>query len=83
MLAACPCICWVCAPIWAVLDYIDEFWIPAIGKFQDKPLKSVTRGGADLAKIARPDGEAAKSETTAPGVDRHVAMFRLTLKEAV
>ena len=64
-------------------DPIDEFWISAIGTFQDKPLKSVTRGGADLAKISKPDGEEAKSETTSPGVDSLVAMFRLTLKEAV
>jgi molecular chaperone HtpG len=64
-------------------DPIDEFWIPAIGTFQDKPLKSVTRGGADLAKISKPEGGEAKSETTSPGVDSLVAMFRLTLKEAV
>ena len=64
-------------------DPIDEFWIPAIGKFQDKPLKSVTRGGADLAKIASPREKEAKSETTTPGVDSLVAMFRLTLGDAV
>ena len=38
-------------------DPVDEFWMPAVGKFQDKPFKSVTRGGADLRKIAKPDGE--------------------------
>jgi molecular chaperone HtpG len=54
-----------------------------VAKVQDKAFKSITRGGADLAKIAKPDGEAAKSETTAPGVDSLVAMFRLTPKEAV
>ena len=42
------------------------------------------RGGADLAKISKPEGEEAKSEpAAAPGVDSLVAMFRLTLKEAV
>ena len=51
-------------------DPIDEFWIPAIGKFQDKTLESASRGGADLAKISKPDEEEAKSETTVPGVDR-------------
>jgi molecular chaperone HtpG len=66
-----------------LMDPIDEFWIPAIGTFQEKAFKSVTRGGADLAKIAKPEGEEAKSETTSPGVDSLVAMFRLTLKEAV
>jgi len=46
-------------------------------------LKPATRGGGDLAKISKADGEEVKSETTAPGVDSLVAMFRLTLKEAV
>jgi len=64
-------------------DPIDEFWLPAVGKFQDKPFKSVTRGGADLDKIARPEGQAAKNEAAGPGVDSLVAMFRLTLKDAV
>jgi molecular chaperone HtpG len=41
------------------------------------------RGGADLAKVSKPDGGEAKSETTTPGVDSLVAMFQLTLKEAV
>ncbi|HTO84200.1 MAG TPA: molecular chaperone HtpG [Methylomirabilota bacterium] len=64
-------------------DPIDEFWIPAVGKFQEKPFKSVTRGGAELEKIAKTDGEAAKSETAAPGLDSLVALFRLTLKDVV
>src|SRR5204863_1916094 len=32
-------------------DPIDEFWVPSIGTYKDRPFKSVTRGGADLAKI--------------------------------
>jgi len=64
-------------------DPIDEFWLPAVAKFQDKPFKSVTRGGADLDKIAKPNGEAAKSETATPGIDSLVALFRLTLKDVV
>ena len=34
-------------------DAIDEFWIPAVGAYKDKPFKSVTQGSADLGKIAR------------------------------
>jgi molecular chaperone HtpG len=59
-------------------DPVDEFWMPTVGKFQDKPFKSVTRGSADLARIAKPEGAA-----EAPGLDALVALFRLTLKEAV
>ena len=34
-------------------DPIDEFWVPAIGTYKEKPFKSATRGGADLDKIRR------------------------------
>jgi len=64
-------------------DPVDEFWMPAVGKFQDKPFKSVTRGSADLARVAKPDGEAEKTPEPTPGIDALVALFRLTLKEAV
>ena len=64
-------------------DPVDEFWMPAVGKFQDKPFKSVTRGSADLARVAKPDGEAEKTPESTPGIDALVALFRLTLKEAV
>jgi molecular chaperone HtpG len=63
-------------------DPVDEFWIPAVGQFQEKPLKSVTRGGADLDKIAKPNG-AGEAAPATPGIDSLVALFRLTLKEAV
>lgn len=38
-------------------DHVDSFWPEALGKFQDKPLRSVTQGAADLAKF-QPEGEA-------------------------
>ncbi|MFM9841719.1 MAG: molecular chaperone HtpG [Dongiaceae bacterium] len=64
-------------------DPVDEFWMPAVGNFQDKPFKSVTRGSADLTRIARPEGETEKPTAAAPGIDALVALFRLTLKDAV
>lgn len=30
-------------------DAVDEFWIPAVGFYREKPLRSVTRGLADLS----------------------------------
>jgi molecular chaperone HtpG len=66
-------------------DPVDEFWIPAIGRFQDKPFKSVTRGAADLAAIAKVPGapDKAHAPEPEPGIDALVALFRLTLKDAV
>ena len=64
-------------------DPIDEFWVPAVGAYKEKPLRSVTRGGAELDKIAA--GEASKKPTPpAPeGIDGLIALFKLTLKDAV
>ena len=63
-------------------DPIDEFWVPALGQYDDKPFKSVTRGGADLAKITG-DGEAADETKPSPGIDALVARLKLALKDDV
>jgi len=65
-------------------DPVDEFWIPAITQFKDKPFKSATRGGADLDKVEAPAGAAEKAkEPQAAGIDSLIALFRLTLKDTV
>ena len=67
-------------------DPVDEFWVPALQSYQDKPFRSVTQGALDLDKVAggadKPaeDGEAAAE---APGLDAMIAFLRLTLKEQV
>ncbi len=42
-------------------DGIDAFWPERLGTFEEKPIRSVTQGVADLSKIegAAPEGEAA------------------------
>ena len=64
-------------------DPVDEFWIPAVGTFENKPFRSVTRGGADLDKIPLKDGEKKADAPQAPGIDALIALLRLTLKDAV
>jgi molecular chaperone HtpG len=64
-------------------DPIDEFWVPAIGSYKDKPFKSATRGGADLDKIA-PLASAAEEKAAPPAkLASLVAIFKLALGEAV
>ena len=64
-------------------DPIDEFWVPAIGSYKDKPFKSATRGGADLDKITSPeDNKGEKSEPPAM-LASLIAIFKLALGEAV
>jgi molecular chaperone HtpG len=64
-------------------DPIDEFWVPAIGSYKDKPFKSATRGGVDLDKITPPeDRKDEKSEAPAK-LASLIAIFKLALGDAV
>jgi molecular chaperone HtpG len=65
-------------------DGVDEFWVPAVGEYDGKSFKSVTRGGADLDAIkgdAKTDEK--KPEPAAAGIDNLIALMKLTLKDAV
>ncbi|MCG8509653.1 MAG: molecular chaperone HtpG, partial [Rhodospirillales bacterium] len=71
-------------------DPIDEFWMPALGAYQEKPFKSVTRGGDDLDKIEpakEKEGEktddGADSDAETPGIDQLVAALKMALGDAV
>ncbi|GJE25827.1 molecular chaperone HtpG [Methylobacterium organophilum] len=59
-------------------DHVDAFWPEQLGKFEDKPLRSVTQGGADLSKF-KPEGE----EAEAPPADKLVAALKLALEKDV
>ncbi len=68
-------------------DAIDEFWIPALGAYEEKPFKSATRGGADFDKIAaagdaEPD-EKSEDEADRGNIDALISIFRLTLENQV
>jgi len=65
-------------------DPVDEFWIPAVGVYDSKTLKSVTRGGSDLEKIALPEDKKKSADEPQPaGTDALIALLRLTLADAV
>ncbi len=65
-------------------DPVDEFWIPVVGAYQEKPFHSVTRGEIDLSKMAKEtEGEAGDAEAEEPEVGNLVALLKLTLKDAV
>jgi molecular chaperone HtpG len=65
-------------------DPIDEFWLPVLGKYKDHPLKSVTRGAADLGKIAASDDRKEQSEPAKDSaVASLIALFKLSLGDAV
>ncbi len=68
-------------------DPIDEFWVPTLGDYRDKPFKSVTRGGADLDKIAAAEDGKQKDENKekeeTPELASLIAAFKTALGEAV
>jgi molecular chaperone HtpG len=67
-------------------DPVDEFWVPAIASFEDKPFKSITRGAADLDKF-EPETKDGKAKTpkkaSAKQTDTLIAFLKLALKDAV
>jgi molecular chaperone HtpG len=65
-------------------DPIDEFWVPAIGTYKEKPFKSATRGGLDLERITPPeDAPAADTPEPPAQLASLIAIFKLALGDAV
>jgi len=64
-------------------DPIDEFWVPAIARYKDKPFKSATRGAVDLVKI--PASEAPEEQGPEPPAQLAslIAIFKLALGDSV
>jgi molecular chaperone HtpG len=67
-------------------DPVDEFWITAIGLYDDKMFKSATRGGADLEKVS--DNKTnkknkKKDDKKVNNIDPLVAAFKVALGEKV
>ena len=71
-------------------DPVDEFWLPAIGDYEEKPLRSATRAGTDLDNISTDDAKGAdkddnkkEEDRDTPGLDALVAMVKLELGDKV
>ncbi len=65
-------------------DPIDEFWIPVVGEFDGKTLRSVTRGDVDLDAITPADEtDNNADEADAPDISSLTALFKLALEDAV
>jgi molecular chaperone HtpG len=64
-------------------DPIDEFWVPAIGTYKEKPFKSATRGGIDLDKITPPEDRQDEKPEPPAKLASLIAIFKLALGDAV
>jgi molecular chaperone HtpG len=63
-------------------DPVDEFWIPSVGRYKEKPFKSAAGAGTDLAKIARGTESDSASEET-PEQQTQIATLIAVLKDAL
>ena len=70
-------------------DPVDEFWMPAVGMYDEKQFKSATRGDVDLSKIDGDsddkdgdDKDKAKEDIPA-GMDALTAAFKIALGDKV
>jgi len=64
-------------------DPIDEFWVPAIATYKDKPFKSATRGAVDLDKITPPEEREEQKPEPPAKLGSLIAIFKLALGDAV
>jgi molecular chaperone HtpG len=64
-------------------DPVDEFWVAQTDEFEGKKFKSVTRGGADLDKIAADENKDEAKPDNATDAAPLIALFRLALGEQV
>ena len=64
-------------------DTIDEFWVPTIGLYKEKPFKSATRGGADLDKMPLSEGAEETPPEPPAKLASLIAIFKLALGESV
>ena len=69
-------------------DPVDEFWIPMVGTFEEKPFKSATQGGADFddIKSAEEDSDAKEEkaeEAPQEDISRLIAAMKLALGEEI
>ncbi len=64
-------------------DPVDSFWPERLGSFEDKPLRSVTQGAADLSRLPREGDAEAEPEGEAAAVDALLPRLREALGDAV
>ena len=66
-------------------DPVDEFWLPMVGQFDEKPFTSATSGSVDLSKIknVKDKKESDDKNEAKKADDASVAKLILSLKESL
>jgi molecular chaperone HtpG len=64
-------------------DHVDEFWLQHITEFDGKPLKSITRGSADLDQIKADEGKLDEDKAEEADLSALIAAIKVELGETV
>lgn len=64
-------------------DHVDEFWLQHITEFDGKPLKSITRGAADLDQIKEAEDQPTEDKSDAADLSDLIATIKMELGETV
>lgn len=66
-------------------DAVDDFWLSVADTYEDKPLRSITRGASDLSKLGAEDKDASEAEDkpSDENLGGLIAAIKLHLGEAV
>lgn len=64
-------------------DHVDEFWLQHITEFEGKPLKSITRGAADLDQIEADEAKPAEDKPEEADLSDLIAAIKVELGETV
>ena len=64
-------------------DHVDEFWLQHITEFEGKPLKSITRGAADLDTIKEDKAKSDEDKPEEVNLAKLIAAIKAELGDAV
>ncbi len=64
-------------------DHVDEFWLQHITEFEGKPLKSITRGAADLDQIEADEAKPAEDKPEEADLSDLIAAIKVELGETI
>ena len=64
-------------------DHVDEFWLQHITEFEGKPLKSITRGAADLDTIKEDKAKSDEDKPEAVNLAKLIAAIKAELGDTV
>lgn len=64
-------------------DHVDEFWLQHITEFEGKPLKSITRGAADLDEVQADETPDDQDKPEEADLSALIAVIKVELGEAV